>query len=104
MTIATANVTTAAANVYASTGNTVVTFLNLTNYSTSNVTANVFVVPSGGSAGNATILFQNLDLTVGDSYQIYTGNEKLILGNNDTIQVNASANSAVTTIVSYTSA
>lgn len=104
MTIATANVTTTSANVYVSTGNTVVTFLNLTNYSSSNVTANVFVVPSGGSAGNATILFQNLDLTVGDSYQIYTGNEKLILGNNDTIQVNSSANSAVTTIVSFTSA
>jgi hypothetical protein len=104
MTIALANVTTVAANVYASSGNTVVTFLSLTNYSASNVTANVFVVPSGGSAGNSTILFQNLDLTIGETYQIYAGNEKLILGNNDAILANSSANSSVTTIVSYTSA
>ena len=104
MTIALGNVTTAAANVYASSGNTVVTFLSLTNYSAANVTANVFVVPSGSSAGNATILFQNLDLTIGETYQIYAGNEKLILGNNDSISANASANSSVTTIVSYTSA
>jgi hypothetical protein len=104
MTIALANVTTAAANVYASSGNTVVTFLSLTNYSASNVTANVFVVPSGSSAGNATILFQNLDLTIGETYQIYAGNEKLILGNNDAIQANSSADNSVTTIVSYTGA
>ena len=104
MTIALGNVTTLAANVYASSGNTVVTFLSLTNYSASNVTANVFVVPSGDNAGNATILFQNLDLTIGETYQIYAGNEKLILGNNDAIQSNSSANSSVTTIVSYTSA
>ena len=104
MTIAIANVTTVAGNVYASSGNTVVTFLSLTNYSASNVTANVFVVPSGGNAGNSTILFQNLDLTIGETYQIYAGNEKLILGNNDAILANSSANSSVTTIVSYTSA
>jgi hypothetical protein len=104
MTIALGNVTTAAGNVYASSGNTVVTFLSLTNYSVANVTANVFVVPAGGSAGNATILFQNLDLTVGETYQIYAGNEKLILGNNDSIQANSSADNSVTTIVSYTGA
>jgi hypothetical protein len=104
MTIALGNVTTSAANVYASSGNTVVTFLSLTNYSASNVTANVFVVPSGSSAGNATILFQNLDLTIGETYQIYAGNEKLILGNNDAIQANSSADNSVTTIVSYTGA
>jgi hypothetical protein len=104
MTIALGNVTTAAANVYASSGNTVVTFLSLTNYSAANVTANVFVVPSGSNAGNATILFQNLDLTIGETYQIYAGNEKLILGNNDSIRANSSADNSVTTIVSYTGA
>jgi hypothetical protein len=104
MPISIANVTTVAGNVYASSGNTVVTFLSLTNYSAANVTANVFVVPSGNSAGNSTILFQNLDLTIGETYQIYAGNEKLILSNNDVIQANSSANNSVTTIVSFTSA
>jgi hypothetical protein len=82
----------------------VVTFLSLTNYATSNVTANVYVVPSGSSVGNSTILFQNLDLTIGETYQIYAGNEKLILGNNDSIRANSSANNSVTAVVSYTGA
>lgn len=104
MTIATANVTTVAANVYASSGNTVVTFLSLCNYSASNVQANIWVVPAGGSAGNLNAVIANITLTPEDTYQFYVGNEKLILGNNDAIQVNASANSSIATITSYTSA
>lgn len=104
MPIATGNVTTAAGNVYASSGNTVVTFLSLCNYSAANVTANVFVVPSGSSAGNATLLYTNIDLTIGETFQVYLANEKLILGNNDSIRANASANNSVTAITSYTSA
>jgi hypothetical protein len=104
MTIATANVTTTAANVYASTGNTVVTFLSLCNYTASNVQANVWVVPSGGSVGNLTAVIANIELAGQDTYQFYVGNEKLILGNGDSIQVNASGNSSITAITSYTSA
>jgi hypothetical protein len=104
MTIATANVTTAAGNVYASSGNTVVTFLSLCNYTTSNVTANVWVVPSGGSVGNLTAAIANISIPAQDTYQFYVGNEKLILGNNDAIQANVSANNSVTVITSYTSA
>jgi hypothetical protein len=104
MTIATANVTTAAGNVYASSGNTVVTFLSLCNYTTSNVTANVWVVPSGDSVGNLTAAIANINIPAQDTYQFYVGNEKLILGNNDAIQANVSANNSVTVITSYTSA
>jgi hypothetical protein len=104
MTIATANVTTVAGNVYASGGNTVVTFLSLCNYSLSNVQANVWVVPAGGSAGNLTAAISNLEIPAGDTYQFYVGNEKLILGNNDAIVANAGANNSITVITSYTSA
>ena len=104
MTIAVGNVTTTTAAVYTSSGNTVVTFLSLCNYSVANVTANVYVVPSAGTAGNTNIVIKNLDILVGDTYQFYAGNEKLILANGDTIQVNCSANSSVTTVASYTSA
>lgn len=104
MTIATANVTTVTANVYASSGNTVVTFMSLCNYSASNVQANVYVVPSGGSAGNLTAAIANITILPQDTYQFYAGNEKLILSNNDSIQVNASANNSVAVITSYTSA
>lgn len=104
MTISTANVTTATANVYASTGNTVVTFLSLCNYTASNVQANVFVVPSGGTAGNLTAVIANIEIAAQDTYQFYVGNEKLIFSNNDSIQVNASANNSISVLTSYTSA
>lgn len=104
MTITTANVTTATANVYASSGNTVVTFLSLCNYTASNVQANIYIVPSGGTAGNLTAVIANIELTAQDTYQFYVGNEKLILSNNDSIQVNASANNSIAAITSYTSA
>lgn len=104
MSISTANVTTSTANAYSSSGNTAVTYLSLANYSASNVTANVYVVPSGSSAGNLNIAVANIQITTQDTYQFYAGNEKLILANGDTIQVNCSANNSITTVTSYTSA
>ena len=103
MSLTTANVTTSTANAYSSSGNTAVTFLSLANYSASNVTANVYVVPSGDSVGNLNIVVANLQITTSDTYQFYAGNEKLIMANGDTIQINASANNAIAAVVSYTS-
>ena len=103
MSISTANVTTSTANAYVSTGNTAVTFLSLANYSLSNVSANVYVVPSGDSVGNLNIVVANIQITTQDTYQFYAGNEKLILANGDSIQVDASANSSIAAVVSYTS-
>ena len=103
MTIQVGNVTTSAASVYTSVGNTAITFLSLCNYSAGNVVANVFVVPSGNSAGNTNIILSTLNITVGDTYQLYAGAEKLLLANGDSVQVNASANNSITTVTSYTS-
>lgn len=104
MTIAVANVTTSGNTVYTSSGNTVITFLSLCNYDpTTSVTANVYVVPNGSSISNSNILFNRLAIANTDTYQCYAGNEKLILGNGDTIRIGATANT-VTAIVSYTSA
>ena len=103
MSISTANITTSTANAYVSSGNTAVTFLSLTNYSASNVNANVYVVPSGDSSGNLNIAVANILITTEDTYQFYAGNEKLILANGDSIQVNAGANNSISAIVSYTS-
>ena len=103
MSISTANVTTSTANAYVSSGDTCVTFLSLANYSASNVTANVFVVPSGNAAGNLNVVTANLLITTHDTYQFYAGNEKLILANGDSIQINAGSNNAIAAVVSYTS-
>ena len=103
MTIQVGNVTTSPASVYTSVGNTAITFLSLCNYTAGNVAANVFVVPSGGSPSNTNIIINNINITVGDTYQLYAGAEKLLLNNGDSVQVNASANTAITTVTSYTS-
>lgn len=103
MSLTTANVTTSTANAYVSSGDTAVTFLSLANYSASNVTANVYVVPSGNAVGNLNIVVANLLITTKDTYQFYAGNEKLILATGDSIQVNAGANNSIAAVVSYTS-
>jgi hypothetical protein len=102
MTLAVANITTAGNVAYASSGNSAITFLSLCNYSAGNVTANVFVVPSSGSAGNTNVIIANLLVTAGDTYQLYQAAEKLLLGNGDSVQVNCNANSAITTVTTYT--
>ena len=103
MSIQTSNVTTSIANVYVSSGETAVTFLSLANYSASNVTANVYVVPSGNSAGNLNAAVANIQITTQDTFQFYSGNEKLVLSNGDSIQVNAGTNNSIAAVVSYTS-
>jgi len=102
MTIATYTVTTATGNAYTSSGNTAITSLTLCNWGAGNVTANIFVVPNGSSPATSNQMIYALPLTTGDTYQIYQAAEKLLLGPNDMIQVNASGNS-VTAITSFTS-
>ena len=102
MTINVANVTTAGNVVYPSIGNTAVTYFALCNYSASNVLANVYVVPSGQTAGNTNTLVSSLTIQGNDTYFLYIAAEKLILGNGDSIQASANANT-VTATTSYTS-
>ena len=79
MSINTANVTTTGGNIYTSSGNTVVTWLSLCNTTAGNITANVHVLASGASANSMNTIISNVLITIGDTYQIYTGNEKLLL-------------------------
>lgn len=102
MPIALGNITTAASNAYVSTGNTAVTFLSITNYSAGNITANVFVVPSGDTAGNLNIILSQIEIATLDTYQLYSGGEKLLLSNGDSVQANANANNSISTVTSYT--
>lgn len=104
MAIQVSNVTTSGNTVYTSSGNTVITWLSVANYDpTSPVTANIFIVPNGQSAGNGYVAVSNVSIANTDTYQIYAANEKLILGNGDFVYINCSANT-LTAITSYTSA
>ena len=102
MTIIVANVTTAGNIIYPSIGNTAITYLALCNYSASNVTANIYVVPNGQTIGNSNMLVSSLNIQANDTFFLYTAAEKLILGNGDSVQSIVSANT-VTSTVSYTS-
>ena len=103
MSITTANVTTTGGNIYSSSGNTVVTWLSLCNTTAGNITANVHVLASGDTANAMNTIISNVLITVGDTYQIYTGNEKILLDNAGAIYAIASANS-LSAVTSYTSA
>jgi hypothetical protein len=103
MSINTANVTTTGGNIYTSSGNTVVTWLSLCNTTAGNITANVHVLASGATANSMNTIISNVLITIGDTYQIYTGNEKLLLDNAGAIYAIASANS-LSAVTSYTSA
>jgi hypothetical protein len=102
MTIATGNVGSSAGNAYVSSGNTAITFMSICNHTAGNVIANVWVVPSGNSVDVSNQVLANLLITAGDTYQMYQAAEKLLLGNGDTVQANANAANAISTVVSYT--
>jgi hypothetical protein len=102
MPIATGNVTGTASNVYVSAGDTAVTFMSLCNYSNSNVSTSVFVVPSGDIAGNLNIVLSSIEIAANDTYQLYAGSEKLVLATGDSIQVVANADNSITTVTSFT--
>jgi len=108
MAIVTANVTTSGTDVYTSNGNSAVTFASFCNYSASPVSANIHVIPDGDSASSLNLAIVGLELTAagnatGDTYQLYSGGEKLLLENGDILHVVANANNAITSVVSYTS-
>jgi len=88
--------------VYTSTNGSAITNLTLCNYSASNVTVSLHVVPNGDTVANTNIMLDTLTITAGDTYVLYTGGEKLLFDNGDFINVISSVNSAVTAITSYT--
>ena len=103
MATSSALVTNSAGNVYASSGNTAVTWLSINNYSAGNATVDVHVVPSGGAANTQNQIITELEILAGDTYQLYSGGEKLLLGDNEAVQAVANVNSALNVVVSYTS-
>ena len=78
-------------NIYVSSGSSAITAIYLCNSAGSGtVTINLYAIPSGGSLSEATQIYKDLSLTVGDTYVIDT--EKLILEDGDYLAGNCSAN------------
>lgn len=93
----------AAANVYASVGNTAVTTMYLVNATNSAVTVNVFAVAGGANVANPlrNLLYSNLVIAGNDTYVI--DSERLLMSQGDSIRANASTGSSVLATLSFTS-
>ena len=93
----------AAANIYASVGNTAVTTIYLCNALNSAVTVNLFCVAGGANVANPSrnLLYSNLQIAPNDTYII--DSERLLLGQGDHLRANVSIANAVQATISYTS-
>jgi hypothetical protein len=103
MAITNTALTTTAGNIFVNpagnSGTSAITTIHLCNYTNNTQTVNVFVVPSGSVAGNATVIYSNYSLTAYNTLIVYA--EKFILGTvGDAIMANCSNASAVTATVS----
>lgn len=99
--ITTANVTTSVSNIYASSGNTVMSVAYFCNYSTNPVQIRIYAVPDGSSDSNLNMIGSNVTIQGGDTYIMET--EKIVFGNNDSLRANASVNNAISAVLSYVS-
>ena len=86
-------------SVYTSTGNSAVTSVYFCNSGASAVNFSVYAVPNGSTANINTRIYSNIQLASSDTYVLDV--EKLILGNGDTVQASATANTSVATTISY---
>jgi hypothetical protein len=92
--------TTAVANIYASTGNSVVVTAFVCNTDSSARTFNLYAVPTSGTASTSNQILKEVSINAGDTYIM--NSERLILANGETLRANASVNSVLVVTVSYT--
>ena len=103
MTMTASSIGTSIANVYVSSGNTAVTFLSITNVSSSSVLFDLSIVPPSTVASNTHVVLSNLVITSDSTHQFYAGGEKLLLDSGASVQCYANAVSSLFAVISYTS-
>jgi hypothetical protein len=79
-------VNSTAGAIYTSSGNNVISTIHICNPTTSSAFANIYVVPSGGTANAVTQIYSNVFIS---SYNTLITQEKFALGNGDAIYANA---------------
>jgi hypothetical protein len=102
MTIAQAQISNVSSTaVLTSSGNNAITSMVFCNTTAGSVTLTVYLVPSGGSAGDSTTIVKSLTIVANDTYVFDTS--KFILSNGDALRAISDTNNAVTATVSYVS-
>lgn len=100
MALSTSTIGTTNTILYVSSGDNAVTFMSLCNYSPNTVRVSVHFVPDGDTPTNGNLFIKDLEVVSGDTFVLYEGGEKIMLGDNDYIVAVASAASSVTALVS----
>lgn len=92
--------TTAATTVFTSVGQQAITTMYICNTTGSDVAVNVYCINSSDSSGpsNDNKIYSALEITANDTYVIST--ERIMLDNNDMIDVESNVADAVTVTVS----
>jgi hypothetical protein len=62
----------------------------------------LYAVPAGSSANTQNLILTNIEMTGFETYQLYAAGEKLLLGNNDSIQAVANSTGNLNVVTSYT--
>lgn len=103
MAIAVADVADSMTTVYTSTNNTALTSITFCNTHSATVAVDIHVVPNGSTASNTNVIVKTLNIDTTDTYFLYSGSEKLLLSNGDTLQAVANTASSINSVVSYVS-
>lgn len=101
MAIAVADVNNTMTTIYTSTNNTALTSITFTNTHSATVSIDIHVVPNGSTASNTNLIVKTLDIDTTDTYFLYSGSEKLLLSNGDTIQAVANTASSINSVISH---
>lgn len=99
MALSRSTLTTSASTVLSSSGNNAVTTMYICNFSGTDKTVSIYLVPTAGTAGTGNIIYSSVNVAAGDTYIIDT--ERLVLADGDMIQALASSGLAITMTVSY---
>jgi hypothetical protein len=91
------------APVYTSSGSTAITWATFTNYSGGAATLTLHIVPNGGSPTNENMILDAESVVAGDTFNLYSGGEKILLSTGDTLQAWSNTATAINTVISYTS-
>jgi hypothetical protein len=91
---------TTPANIYVSSGNTVISTMYFCNTDTSARNINVYLLPNGNTTANTFVqIYKDVQLAANDTYVMDF--EKLVLGNGDQLRANCTTAGVVTATVSY---
>ena len=86
-------------NVFVSAGENGITTLMICNHTIStDAVVDVWVVPNGGTRGNANQILKSLTISASDTFVMDM--EKLVLGDGDTVIVKSSVADAVNSVIS----